>query len=98
MRAWRNAVRGPRRESSTSRAGRRIAMRTAQLLATRRLRKGKQLQRQASDAFVCAVVWEVWVTFVRYRVLMQEEEEVVTVMYVARQMVPVGHLRTCVES
>jgi hypothetical protein len=73
-------------------------MRTAQLQATRRLRKGKQLQRQASDAFVCAVVWEVWVTFVRYRVLMQEEEEVVTVMYVARQMVPVGHLRTCVES
>jgi hypothetical protein len=92
MRAWRNAVRGPRRESSTSRADRRIAMRTAQLQATRRLRKGKQLQRQASDAFVCAVVWEVWVTFVRYRVLMQEEEEVVTVVYVARQMVPVGDL------
>jgi hypothetical protein len=45
MRAWRNAVRGPRRESSTSRADRRVAMRTAQLQATRRLRKGKQLQR-----------------------------------------------------
>ena len=37
-------------------------------------------------------VWEVWVTFVRYRVLMQEQEEVVTVVYVARQVVPVGDL------
>jgi hypothetical protein len=36
------------------------------LQAARRLRKGKQLRRQASGAFVCAVVWEVWVTFVRY--------------------------------
>jgi hypothetical protein len=41
-------------------------MRTAQLQAARRLRKGKQLRRQASGAFVCAVVWEVWVAFVRY--------------------------------
>ena len=41
-------------------------MRTAQLQATRRLRKGKQLQCQASGAFVRAVVWEVWMASARY--------------------------------